>query len=81
MRVLQCGANSMCAIEPYRRIRIVRLAVFSLILRLALGHANPYKASDIVVQTFGRGLGIFEFQGARAGDFTFLQAPGIGLRR
>ena len=51
----------MCAIEPHRGVRIVGLAVFSLILRLALGHANPYKASDIVVQTFGRGLPILKF--------------------
>jgi len=51
----------MCAIEPHLRVRIVWLAVFSLILWLALGHANPYKASDIIVQTFGRGLLIMKF--------------------
>ena len=51
----------MSAIQPHWGVRIVGLTAFSLILRLALGHANPYKASDIVVQTFARGLPILKF--------------------
>ena len=51
----------MSAVQSDTRVRIVGVAVFSLILRLALGHANPYKASDIVVQTFGRGLLILRY--------------------
>ena len=51
----------MSAVQPDRRVRIVGFGVFSLILRLALGHANPYKATDIVVQTFGHVLLILGF--------------------
>ena len=77
--------HGMRAIQPAGAIVIVGrvrgFAIFSLIVGLALGHANPYNASDIVVQTFGRGPLIFIFGRARAGVCAFLLAPETGLRR